>query len=81
MVKPLKIAITWAQHAQKRAEDMNGPHAKQQQQKIVQKQLTEADHKLSKTFYFTTCQLFWVNYECFSNLCEGFLAKKRSFPA
>ena len=29
-VKPLKIAIIWAQHAQKRAHPwcMNGPHAK-----------------------------------------------------
>ena len=27
-VKPLKIAIIWAQHEQKRAQCMHGPHAK-----------------------------------------------------
>ena len=61
-------------------ECMNGPHAKRKQV-FVQKQLTKADHKFSKTFYFTTYQLFWLNYESSSNLCEGFLAKKRSFSA
>ena len=56
-------------------------HMLNKKQVSVQKQLTEADHKLSKTFYFTTYQVFWVNYESFLNLCEGYLAKKRSFPA
>ena len=56
-------------------------HMQKGKQVFVQKQLTKADHKFSKTFYFTTYQLFWLNYESFSNLCEGFLAKKRSFSA
>ena len=47
-----------------------------EKQVFVQKQLTKADHKLSKTFYFTTYQLFWLNYESCANLCESFLAKK-----
>ena len=51
-------------------------HMQNQQQVFVQKQLAKADHKLSKTFYFRTYQLFRLNYEFFSNLCEGFLAKK-----
>ena len=56
-------------------------HMQNKNQIFVQKQLTNADHKLSKTFYFTTFQLFGLNYESFSNLCEGFLAKKGLFPA
>ena len=55
-------------------------HMQNKKQVFVQKQLTKADHKLSKTFYFRTYQLF-LNYESFSNMCEGFSAKKRSFSA
>ena len=57
---------------------MNGPQAKRKTS-FVQKQLTKADQKLST--YFTTYQLFRLNYESFSNLCERFLAKKGSFSA
>ena len=56
-------------------------HMQNKKQVFVQKQLTKADRKLSKTFYFTIYQPFWLNYESFPNLCEGFLAKKGSFPA
>ena len=52
-----------------------------EKQVFVQKQLTKADYKLSKTFYFTTYQLFWLNYEFFSNLCEDFFGQKGSLPA
>ena len=52
-------------------------HMQNEKQVSVQKKLTKADHKLSKTFYFTTHQLFRLNYEYFSNLCEGFLDKER----
>ena len=54
-------------------------HMQNEKQVFVQKQWTKANHKFSKTFYFTTYQLFWLNYESFSNLCEGFLAKKGHF--
>ena len=52
-------------------------HMQNKKQVLVQKQLTKADHKLSKTFYFTTYQLFQLDYESFSNLCEGFLGQKK----
>ena len=56
-------------------------HMQNEKQVFAQKLLTEADHRLSKTFYCITYQMFWLNYESFSNLHEGFLAKKGSFPA
>ena len=52
-------------------------HMLNEKQVFVQKQLTKPDYKLSKPFYFTTYQLFWLNYESFSNLCEGFFGQKR----
>ena len=48
-----------------------------EKQVFVQKQLTKADNKLSKTFYFTINWLLQLNYESSSNFSEGFLAKKR----
>ena len=49
-VKPLKIA-TWAQLLYKKRLSMMG-HVKNEKQIFVRKQLTKADYKLSKTFYF-----------------------------
>ena len=54
-------------------------HMQNEKQVFVQKQLTKADQKLSKTFYFTTYHLAQLNYESFSNLCEGFWPKKGHF--
>ena len=51
-------------------------HMQNEKKVFVQKQLTKAGHKLSKTFYFTTYQLFRLNYESFSNLCERFFGQK-----
>ena len=42
-----------------------------EKQVFAQKLLTKADHRLSKTFYFTTYQMFWLNYESFCNLHKG----------
>ena len=52
-------------------------HIQNEKEDFMQKQLTKAYHKLWKTFYFTTYQLFLLNCESFSNLCEGLLVKKR----
>ena len=54
-------------------------HVQNEKQVFVQKQLTKADHKLSKTFYFTTYQLLQLNYEFFC--VRVFWPKKGSFPA
>ena len=54
-------------------------HVQNEKQVFVQKQLTKADHKLSKTFYFTTYQLLQLNYESFC--VRVFWPKKGSFPA
>ena len=72
--KTSKNCYNLAPTCTKRAQWMG--HMLNEKQVFVQKNLTKADQNLSKTFYFTACQLFWLNYEFFSNLCEGFSAKK-----
>ena len=50
-----------------------------EKQFFVQKQLKKADHKLSKTFYFTTYQLFQLNYVSFLICVRVFWPKKGHF--